>query len=51
MIKKTKSGYEVKTKSGNKTLGKHKTRKEALDQLRAIEANKGKGKKGGKKYK
>lgn len=40
MIKKTKSGYNVTTKSGSKVLGKHKTKKEAVKQLQAIEISK-----------
>lgn len=40
MIKKTKSGYKVTTKSGGRTLGKHKSKKEAYEQLKAIEASK-----------
>jgi hypothetical protein len=43
MIVKEKSYYVVKSKSG-KVLGKHKTKKEALDQLRAVEASKSKKK-------
>lgn len=39
-IKKTKSGYKVTNKSGSKTLGKHKSKKAAVKQLRAIEASK-----------
>ena len=46
MIKKTKSGYKVTNKTGKKTLGKHKTKGKALDQLAAIEISK---KKRGKK--
>jgi len=39
MIKKSKSSYKVTSKSG-KTLGTHKTKKAAVQQLRAIEASK-----------
>lgn len=39
MIVKEGSQYIVKSKSG-KVLGKHKRKKDALDQLRAIEINK-----------
>lgn len=44
MIKKTKYGYDVTDKSGKHILGHHATKKDALNQLRAIEANKHKGK-------
>lgn len=40
MIRKQGSKYVVKNKAGTKTLGTHDTRAKALDQLRAIEANK-----------
>ena len=39
MIRKQGSKYVVKSEAG-KTLGTHATRAKALDQLRAIEANK-----------
>ena len=40
MIKKTTNGWEVRDSKGKKVLGKHKTKREALAQLRAIEASK-----------
>lgn len=46
-VKKSKSGYKVthcRGKSRGKTIAKHPTKKEALAQHRAIQANKGKGK-------
>jgi hypothetical protein len=39
VIRKSGSKHVVKSKSG-RTLGKHKTRKKAVKQLRAIEASK-----------
>lgn len=39
-IKKSGSNYKVTNSSGNKTLGTHKTKKDALAQLRAIEISK-----------
>jgi hypothetical protein len=45
MIVKRGNKYCVTDKQGNKTLGCHATRKEALAQLRAIEASKQKRKK------
>lgn len=42
MIKKRKSDYVVTDKTGKKVLGKHKSRKEALAQLQAIEISKAK---------
>lgn len=44
MIKKQGSKYVVKS-SGGRTLGTHQTRKEALAQLRAVEASKARRKK------
>jgi hypothetical protein len=44
MIKKVNSKYVVTT-SKNKVLGTHKTRKEALAQLGAVEASKARRKK------
>lgn len=40
MIKKQGSKYIVYDSSGRKKLGSHDTRKDAVQQLRAIEANK-----------
>ena len=37
MIVKTKSGYQVKSKTGNKNLGKYKTKKEATKRLKQVE--------------
>lgn len=45
MIVKTNSGYAVTDKSGKRVLGRHETKKEALAQLRAIEASKARSKK------
>jgi len=45
MIKKSGSKYKVTDSSGKKTLGKHETRKEANEQLAAIEISKKKKKK------
>ena len=39
-IKKTKSGYKVTNRAATKTLGTHKTKGQAVKQLRAIEASK-----------
>lgn len=39
-VKKTKSGYKVTNKAGSKTLGRHKSKKEANAQLAAIEISK-----------
>jgi hypothetical protein len=49
VIKKTGQGFKVTDKSGKKTLGKHKTKAEAVDQLQAIEASKARRRKGGNK--
>jgi len=38
-IKKVKGKYVVKKKNGKRIFGRHDTRKDALRQLRAIEAN------------
>ncbi len=43
MIKKSGNKFKVMDSEGKKTLGSHSTRKEALAQLRAIEASKAKG--------
>lgn len=43
MIKKSGNKLKVMDSEGKKTLGSHSTRKEALAQLRAIEASKAKG--------
>lgn len=46
-VRKVKSGYAVKHCHGakkGKTIAKHKTKKEAMAQHRAIQANKKKGK-------
>ena len=40
MIKKRGSKYVVTDSSGRKVLGTHPSKAKALDQLRAIEANK-----------
>ena len=40
MIIKKGNKYVVKNKAGTKTLGTHATRKEAIDQLQAIEISK-----------
>ena len=40
MIKKVKDKYNVYTKDGSRKLGSHKSRKEALAQLQAIEISK-----------
>lgn len=40
MIKKKGSGYVVTDSTGKKVLGKHKTKKEAVKQLAAIEISK-----------
>lgn len=40
MIKKKGKEFVVTTKSGKKKLGSHKTRKEAVAQLQAIEISK-----------
>lgn len=40
MIKKQGSNYNVYDSTGKKKLGSHKTRADALAQLRAIEASK-----------
>jgi hypothetical protein len=40
MIVKSGGKYLVKTKSGDKTLGTHNTRAEAVAQLQAIEISK-----------
>ena len=45
MIKKTKSGYNLYSKSTGKLLGKHKSKKDALAQERAIQISKRKRKK------
>lgn len=37
MIKKTSAGYQVKSKSGAKNLGKYKTKKAAVKRLREVE--------------
>jgi len=39
-IRKRGNQYQVTDRSGKKILGKHKTRKAAMRQLRAIEASK-----------
>lgn len=39
-IKKSGSKWLVTSKDGSKVLGKHDTKKAALEQLRAIEASK-----------
>lgn len=43
MIIKSGNKYLVKDSSGRKILGMHTTKKQALAQLRVIEANKHKG--------
>lgn len=40
MIKKSGKNYSVYTKDGTKKLGSHKTRKEAIAQLQAVEISK-----------
>jgi len=46
MIKKTKGGFKVYPKGGGKALSKKpKTKKEAVKQLRAVEASKAKRRK------
>lgn len=40
MIKKHGSSWQVTDKSGKHVLGTHQSKKDALDQLRAIEASK-----------
>lgn len=40
MIKKSSGKWLVRDSKDQKTLGSHTTKKEALEQLRAIEANK-----------
>jgi len=45
MIKKQKSGYVLVSKTTGKVLGKHKTKKEAEKQERAINRSKHKKKK------
>lgn len=40
MIRKTKSGYNLISKTTGKVLGRHKTKKAAMRQERAIYANK-----------
>ena len=47
MIKQRGSKFVVTDSTGRKTLGTHDTRREALQQLRAIEASKAAQKKGG----
>jgi hypothetical protein len=42
MIKKEGSKWNVYDSKGKKKLGNHATRKDAVQQLRAIEANKNK---------
>lgn len=44
-IVKTRGGYKATTKAGRPLSKKAKTRREALKQLRAVEANKKRGKK------
>lgn len=44
MIKKKGNNYIVLDKLGKKVLGKHKTKKEAMKQLQAIEISKKKKK-------
>lgn len=44
MIRKEKDKFKVVSKNTGKTLGTHDTRKDAEEQLRAIEAAKHKGK-------
>lgn len=43
-IVKTKGGYKATTKSGRPLSKKAKSRRDALKQLRAVEANKKRGK-------
>lgn len=40
MIRREGGKYVVKNSAGTQVLGRHDTRREALDQLRAIEASK-----------
>lgn len=40
MLKKKKDKWVVTDSSGKQTLGVHKTKKEALDQIAAVEASK-----------
>lgn len=42
-IRKEGDEFLVTTKDGNQVLGRHDTKKEALAQLRAIEASKDRG--------
>jgi|TARA_R100000458_G_scaffold58972_1_gene68267 hypothetical protein len=40
VVKKSGKGYQLRTKSGKRLLGKHKTKKSAMKQERAIHAAK-----------
>lgn len=46
MIRKTATGYVLKSSDGTKTLGTHKTKAEAEAQERAIKAREAAAKKG-----